>query len=219
MYARNDCVQGLFQRAMSKLIGYNTLLDKQVIELVSLIKKNPILTHLLEDSQARSAISIQDWYVGAGCIAQTVWNQAHGFTLDAHIKDIDLVYYDDTDLSEKTEKEHEAIINQALDLPIPVDCTNEARVHTWYEDRFGYPIKAYQSAEEAINTWPTTATSVAVKIDSNGELQVYAPFGLNDLFGLIIRPNKVQITREIYEKKVQRWQLHWPRLTIINWNN
>ena len=28
-------------------------------------------------------------------------------------------------------------------LPIKLDVKNEARVHLWYEDRFGYAIKPY----------------------------------------------------------------------------
>ena len=31
-------------------------------------------------------------------------------------------------------------------------------------------------------------------------------FGLDDLFGLVVRPNKRQITRSIYEAKVARWR-------------
>jgi hypothetical protein len=37
-----------------------------------------------------------------------------------------------------------------------------------------------------------------------GEFECCAPFGLDDLFGLVVRPNKRQITRAIYEAKVER---------------
>src|SRR4029077_1290893 len=43
------------------------------------------------------------------------------------------------------------------------------------------------------------------------------PFGLDDLFGLVVRPNKRQITRAIYEAKVDRWRPIWPRLTYLPW--
>lgn len=32
------------------------------------------------------------------------------------------------------------------------------------------------------------------------------------------RPNKRQITAEIYDGKVARWRQHWPELTIIPWD-
>ena len=82
-----------------------------------------------------------------------------------------------------------------------LDVKNQARVHVWYEQHFGYSIRPYQSLEEAINTWPTTATAVGIR-RWNEEWKIYAPYGLNDLFGKIVRANKAQITQEIFEKKV-----------------
>ena len=102
------------------------------------------------------------------------------------------------------------------DIKIPIDVKNEARVHLWYENHFGYKIEPYNSLEESINSWPTTATSIGLRIEED-RLKVYAPFGLNDLFGGIVRANKVQITEEIYNNKVNKWHNKWPNLTIIPW--
>jgi hypothetical protein len=51
----------------------------------------------------------------------------------------------------------------------------------------------------------------------NENFKIYAPFGLNDLFGMIVRANKAQITEEIYLQKVNKWKSKWPALTIIPW--
>jgi|SRR5580700_8024572 hypothetical protein len=101
-------------------------------------------------------------------------------------------------------------------LPIKLDVKNEARVHLRYEDRFGYAIKPYLSSADAIATFPTTATAVGVRRIC-GKLECCTPFGLDDLFGLLVRPNKRQITRAIYEAKVDRWRPIWPRLTYLPW--
>ena len=69
---------------------------------------------------------------------------------------------------------------------------------------------------DAAQTWPTTATSIGVR-PAGTSLLVQAPFGLDDLFGLIARPNKRQITRAIYEAKVARWRPLWPGLRYIEW--
>jgi len=53
----------------------------------------------------------------------------------------------------------------------------------------------------------------------NYEFKVYAPFGLNDLFGKIVRSNKAQINKQIYEKKVSSWLNKWPDLKIIPWES
>jgi hypothetical protein len=68
------------------------------------------------------------------------------------------------------------------------------------ESKFGYPIARYASTAHAITTFPTTAGAVGIRPTPSG-LSIFAPFGLSDLFGLMVRPNKTQITRAIYETK------------------
>jgi uncharacterized protein len=37
------------------------------------------------------ALNLSAWYLGAGCVAQTIWNLAHGKAPSADILDYDLV--------------------------------------------------------------------------------------------------------------------------------
>jgi hypothetical protein len=166
-----------------------------------------------------AALNLPSWYLAAGCIAQTVWNSAHAKAPGSDIVDYDLVYYDSVDLSEESETavEREAKLLVA-DLPVKLDVKNQARVHLWYPKCFGYAIQPYLSTEDAIGTWPTTATAVGVR-PGGRELQVVAPFGLDDLFNLVVRANRVQITPEIYEQKVVRWIARWPSLTVLPWRD
>ena len=53
--------------------------------------------------------------------------------------------------------------------------------------------------------------------ERNG-LKVYAPYGLNDLFGLVVRPNKAIAPEEVYYKKLSRWTKVWPKLQVIPWS-
>ncbi|KKS15846.1 MAG: hypothetical protein UU71_C0013G0035 [Parcubacteria group bacterium GW2011_GWB1_41_6] len=183
------------------------------------------LKEILENSEnikkiLNRALSLQmpNWYLGAGCIAQTVWNSLHNFDSDTGINDFDLVYYDAEDISYESEDIYIRKSKELFkDISIPVEIRNQARVHLWYEKHFGLPIKQYKSVEEAIASWPTTSTTIGVKYNNNGEFVVCAPNGLNDLFEMIVRPNKVQITKEIYEGKVERWVKIWPKLKIISW--
>ena len=102
------------------------------------------------------------------------------------------------------------------DLNIELDVTNQARVHIWYPKQFGYSIQPYRSTEDAIGTWPTTATAIGVRPSGRG-LEVWAPFGTDDLFNLVVRPNRVQITPAIYDAKVTRWVARWPSLVVLPW--
>lgn len=179
-----------------------------------IILSNELIVEILTRAQK---LNLPSWYLGAGCIAQTVWNHFHKFELNKNINDYDLVFFDDSDLSyEAEDKIIEKVKNELEDLSINIDVKNQARVHLWYNEYFGYSIKPYKNIEEAIDTWPTTATSIGVKFINN-EFIYYAQFGLNDILNMIARPNKIQITKEIYEKKIERWKNCWPELKIVEW--
>jgi len=165
------------------------------------------------------SLKLKNWYLGAGCISQTVWNELHGFQPEQHIKDYDLVYFDSSDLSYGAENSFiEQGASMFKDLGVKVEIRNEARVHLWYKDHFGQAIEPYRSCEDAISSWPTTATSVGVTTGS-GEFRVFAPFGLSDLFAMVVRPNKRQVTKEVYMEKASRWASIWPRLDVIRWED
>jgi uncharacterized protein len=198
------------------MISYmlNRDLRTQIDYLEAVLAKSKTVSKVLE---LAPQLQLPNWYLGAGAICQTVWNELHGFPLEQGIKDFDLVYFD-TDTSFEAQDRY---IQQGkelfAELPVEVELTNEARVHLWYKEEVGKDIEPYASTEDAINTWPTTASSVGVRYE-NGKFLVYAPCGLNDMMRLVVRANKGLITREVYEKKVGRWTQAWPKLTAIPWN-
>jgi len=178
------------------------------------LEQNKWLREILERFEE---IALPDSWLVAGSIAQTIWNLGCGRSAELGLKDVDLIYFDDQDLSFDAEASHERHLRDLFRrLPIKLDVKNEARVHLWYKQRFGYAIKPYLSSADAIATFPTTATAVGVR-RNRGKLECSAPFGLDDLFGLVVRPNKRQITRPIYEAKVNRWRSIWPGLTFLPW--
>lgn len=184
--------------------------------LLSEVLRNDVVAECL----ARlPGLALPNWYLGAGCLAQSVWNRAHSRPVAADILDYDVVYFDD-DLSERSENEAGELVRQLLaDLPVKADVKNQARVHLWYTSRFGYAIQPYTSCEDAISTWPTTATAVGVRRLQNAGFLLCAPFGVDDLLALNVRPNRVQITPAIYAAKVERWRSAWPRLRISPWED
>jgi hypothetical protein len=179
------------------------------------LRQNRSLSEMLE---CFDEIVLPDAWLVADSIAQTVWNVVCGQPAEFGIKDVDFVYFDRNDLSAEAEAAHEKRLRDLFrHLPVRLDVKNEARVHLWYQAKFGYPIVPYSPNSDAIATFPTTATAVGVRRRA-GKFECCAPFGLDDLFGLVVRPNKVQITSPIYEAKVQRWRPLWPRLTLMSWD-
>ena len=179
-----------------------------------ILARSPIVTTVVD---RWSEIALPDCWLVAGCLAQTVWNDAFGQPAMHGISDIDLVYFDGNDLSQETEAGHATRVRALLaDLGLWIDVKNEARVHLWYAEKFGNVLAPYTSTEDAITTFPTTATAIGVQPRPDG-LHVFAPYGLSDLLGMIVRPNKKQITQAIYDAKVKKWQARWPGLRIVAW--
>jgi uncharacterized protein len=105
------------------------------------------------------------------------------------------------------------------DLPVPVEIRNEARVHLWYADRFGAPApSAFRSAAEPIDGFAAVCCCYGIRVD-DGRATVYAPYGYDDLFAMVVRPNRRQAPRYVYESKAARWKQHWPELTVLPWDS
>jgi hypothetical protein len=74
-------------------------------------------------------------------------------------------------------------------------------------------------AASSTTTWSTSTgrTCPGVRLEPGGRWRIYAPYGLSDVFNLVIRPNPVLATRDVYEAKTVRWTGQWPGLTVIPW--
>ncbi|MGW3117314.1 nucleotidyltransferase family protein [Streptomyces sp. NPDC001107] len=190
-------------------------LDDQLDSLRAVLSRNSVLTEVLERT---ATMALPGWYLTAGCLFQTVWNVVTDRPPTAGIKDYDVFYFDAGDLSWEAE---DAVIKAGreifADLPAEVEIRNEARVHLWYEDRFGVPCPPYESSEAAIDSFAATTCCLGVRLEPDGRWRVYAPHGLSDVFNLVLRPNPVLAPRSVYEAKSARWLTQWPELTVLDW--
>ncbi len=140
------------------LNGYNSDIQTQLKVLENIIILNGSINTAIKRAKL---LDIDNYYIGAGCIAQTIWNYLSDNPLEYGIKDIDFVYFDNKNLDLESEKRViSKVKNLYSDLKIEVDVKNQARVHLWYKGHFGSTIEPYASLESALNTWPTTATSI-----------------------------------------------------------
>ncbi len=178
------------------------------------VQRNPVNRVLLDRA---GQLQLPDWWLSAGALFQTVWNVLDGRDPTAGIRDYDLFYFD-PDLSWAAEDE---VIRRAgalfADLDAVVEVRNEARVHLWYEDHFGVPAVPFTSTADAIDHFASTTCCYAVTRRVDGELDIYAPHGFEDLFDQRVRPNPRIAPREVYETKAARWAQEWPRLVVDPW--
>lgn len=201
---------------MEKLIGVNKPLQEQMEVLEEILLQNKKLRETLIRLQ-KTSLKNYSYYIGAGAINQTIFNYYHDYPLDYGIKDFDIVYFN-ADTSYTAEDRMIKEVEKTLkDIDVEFDIKNEARVHLWYNEKYQTKRNPYTSVKEAISRWGATITCIGVRMENN-HLIILAPYGLNDIFNMIIRPTKIDFTKEQYEERANRWKEKWPLLKILPWS-
>jgi uncharacterized protein len=156
--------------------------------MAAILRATPTLMRVL--SVARR-LCIPDWLVFSGAVYQPVLNHLTGRPLDYGIKDYDLGYFDASDLSYEAEDLVIRQVRAAFDEPLRsmVEVRNQARVHLWFEAKFGEPYEPLSSTAEALQRFTSATFAVGVRLEPDDQLHIEAPFGLADLFALRLRPN------------------------------
>src|SRR3984893_11284095 len=124
----------------------------------AIVRADPDLMRLLRSIRR---IRLPEWRLVAGCLYQTVWNVLTGRPRGTGIQDYDLIYFDNHDLSwEAEDLVIRRVAGAASDCVGPVEVRNQARVHLWFEDRFGVPAPRLSSADEALQRYASVVHAV-----------------------------------------------------------
>lgn len=178
--------------------------------LIALAMGNPVNARIAE---RLPLLGLKQCMLTAGCLFQAVWNQQAQRPAAWGIKDYDVFYFDD-DLSWAAEN---AVIQAAQrlfqDLEVNVEVKNQARVHLWYQARFGRHYPQLLSARDGIDRYLIAGTCIGLDID-NADL--YAPYGLSDIEHGLLRINPNNAQPDLFAEKAKSYQSRWPWLTIID---
>ena len=182
------------------------------IKLLSILKQHPWFMTALD---AVSDLGLPQWCIGAGAIRNIVFDYLDG-TSKNPVRDVDVAYFDPSDLSEQQDHLYENALK--LKMPqIPWEVTNQAAVHLWYHKIFGYRVLPLNNIEEAVATWPETCTAIAVTKVEKDKYKIYAPCGVEDLFGMVIRRNPVRVDVGIYNERIakKKYEECWKAVRVI----
>lgn len=147
------------------------------------------------------------WVTG-GVIREAVWDHVHNFTIPTPLDDVDVVYFDSERLDEQDERERQQRL-RGFSPNVNWSVKNEARMHKLSS------VEPFSSLEDAIAKFPETASSVAVRLDSEDRLHFLAPHGLADLFDLKVRPTPgFDFARFKARVKAKAWSLKWPKIEV-----
>jgi RimJ/RimL family protein N-acetyltransferase len=196
-YAANKGWCGLVWKATH---GGNALYARD--DITSFVTAQPEMMKVLA---AVEALGLPDCWVGAGFVRNPVWDALHGRPWSASYTDIDVVYFDPTDIDPKRDEVIEAEL-RVTNADMPWSVKNQARMHVQNGD------PPYADTADAMRHWPETCTAIAVR-SVGSTVELLALFGVDDLLNMIVRPTPAFANKlEIYRARLARkaWSLSWP---------
>ncbi|GLS01947.1 hypothetical protein GCM10007859_19670 [Brevundimonas denitrificans] len=181
--------------------------------LVEIVRADPGLMHVLTTVRG---LGLNDWRVFSGAVYQSVWNAVTGRPAGYGRKDYDLGYFD-PDTSWDAEDAVIRRVAAAFDEPFrsDVEVRNQARVHLWFMDRFGEPYEPLTGTDEALTRFVAPAFAVGVRLEADDRISVAAPFGLEDVFSMTLRPNPNRPLAKGWDRVVASARARWPEIQVI----
>ena len=184
----------------------------QLAALKTIIRNQPNLMPALETLRAAN---LPDQWLVSGAIYCNVWNHLTGRPADHGVKDYDVFYFD-PDTSYEAEDRIIKRLTPLFPANPPFEIRNQARVPLWYRSKFGRDYPAVENCKQAIDRFACTTHCVGARLISD-DLDIYAPFGLNEIFSFRLTPNLTLENRETHEAKAARQSALWPELTVVPW--
>lgn len=180
-------------------------------ELEAILRAAPSLMRVMDTARV---LDLPDWLIFSGAIYQRALNHLTGRDPDYGIKDYDIGYFD----PDTTYDAEDVVIKRAAAAFEPplremVEVRNQARVHLWFEGKFGEPYAPLHSSAEALTRFTSATFAVGARLEADGRMTIVAPFGLEDIFALRLRPNPVCKTNG-FPRTAQAAKARWPELTI-----
>src|SRR6185437_16242720 len=154
------------------------------------------------------ALALPDWWIGAGFVRSLVWDHLHAFAVPTRLRDVDVIWFDAQRASASVDDTLTAQL-RAIQPEVPWSVKNQARMHGRNGDR------AYRSSTDAMRHWPETATAVAVTLAADGTLNLAAPFGVDDLLAMLMRPTphfRERMAAYRARQSAKEWHATWPML-------
>ena len=180
--------------------------------LEAIVRATPELMKVLTTIRA---LDPPDWLVVSGAVYQPVLNHLTGRPAGYGIKDYDVAYFDASDLSYEAE---DVVIRRVAGAFVPplremVEVRNQARVHLWFEQKFGESYEPLGSSAEALGRFTSPLFAVGVRLERDDRLTIRAPFGLDDLFDMRLRPNPLT-SGGGFPRAAEAARRRWPELRL-----
>ncbi|KAB2334412.1 nucleotidyltransferase family protein [Cytobacillus depressus] len=175
-------------------------------------------TWIMDLLKTVKTLNLPDWWICAGFVRSKIWDVLHNFSERTPIPDIDVIYFNPLNIEESEEKILEEKLNHLMP-GIPWSVKNQARMHVINH------LPPYTSSVDGISKFPETVTALGVKLDNENNVILTAPWGINDVVNLEVKPTpffaESMERLQIYENRVAKkaWELVWYKVKVYRTNS
>lgn len=182
--------------------------------LIEIVRADPAVMHVLG---VMRELDLPDWRLFSGVVYQGIWNAQTGRPIGYGVKDYDIGYFD-PDTSWDAEDVIIKRVAAAFEPPFRdrVEVRNQARVHLWFKQKFDEPYEALACTDDAPARFVAPAFAVAVRLEPDDAISVVAPYGLQDVFDLTIRPNPTRGLAKGWDKAIANARGRWPEIKVVD---
>ncbi|MGQ7462260.1 nucleotidyltransferase family protein [Streptococcus suis] len=177
--------------------------------------KNDLERYLLKDPDINRILEIvkdldlADLWICTGTIRNFNWNHYRFYKNT----DIDIIFYDEKISYQETKEIETNLFQRYSDHQWEVK--NQVFMHIHSPDTL-----PYQSSRDAMEKFPERCTAIGVRQTENGNIELFAPYGLTDIYNYLVRPTPHFMANSkrmyLYEKRIKKknWKKQWPKITI-----
>ena len=186
----------------------NTMKNKQ--EILDSVGKNPDMMAILTIIRD---LELKDTWLAAGSVRNFIWNLLSDKSPFDRETDVDVIFFDSDVSYEET-----LAIESKLKEDFPQyqwELKNQVYMH------LHSPHTApYTSSCDAMSKYPERCTAVGLRLNEDSTLDLFAPYGLEDILNFQISPTPHFLENEdrmkLYQERLSKknWQEKWKNQTF-----
>lgn len=177
-------------------------------EILDSVRENPDMMAILTIIRD---LGLKDSWLAAGSVRNFIWNLLSDKSPFDHETDVDVIFFDPDVSYEDT-------------LGIERKLREDFPQYQWelknqvYMYLHSPHTVLYTSSRDAMSKYPERCTAIGLRLDDNGELELFAPYGLEDVFNFQVEPTPHFLEdferMKLYQKRLSKknWQEKWENL-------
>ena len=179
-------------------------------DLLEVFRKNPDMMAILTIIRD---LGLQDSWLAAGSVRNFIWNLLSDKSPFDHETDVDVIFFDPAISYEDT-----LGIERKLKENFPQyqwELKNQVYMHLHSSH-----TAPYTSSRDAMSKYPERCTAVGLRLNEDSTLELFAPYGLEDILKFQVSPTPHFLDNEermkLYQERLlkKNWQKKWKNLTF-----